>query len=75
MTPSISHVFAGQFLKWELPSPMRTTGLVLTDAHNGLRVLSRAAAERINLAQAGMAHASELPDQIARYQLSYVERL
>jgi glycosyltransferase involved in cell wall biosynthesis len=32
----------------------------LTDAHNGLRLVSRDVAARINLAFAGMAHASEL---------------
>lgn len=32
----------------------------LTDAHNGLRLLTRDVASRINLAFAGMAHASEL---------------
>lgn len=50
-----------------------TTGLALTDAHNGLRVLTRTAAERIDLTQTGMAHASELLSQIARHRLSYVE--
>lgn len=50
-----------------------TTGLALTDAHNGLRVLSRVAAESIDLTQTGMAHASELLSQIARHRLSYVE--
>lgn len=50
-----------------------TTGLALTDAHNGLRVLSRSAANRIDLAQTGMAHASELLSQIARQRLRYVE--
>lgn len=50
-----------------------TTGLALTDAHNGLRVLTRVAAERIDLTQTGMAHASELLSQIARHRLSYVE--
>lgn len=50
-----------------------TTGLALTDAHNGLRVLSRSAAERIALTHVGMAHASELLSQIARHGLSYVE--
>ncbi|GAA2116826.1 glycosyltransferase family 2 protein [Nocardioides bigeumensis] len=50
-----------------------TTGLALTDAHNGLRVLSRYAAQRISLTQAGMAHASELLNQIAHHRLRHVE--
>ncbi|HEX9881027.1 MAG TPA: glycosyltransferase family 2 protein, partial [Hyphomicrobium sp.] len=35
-----------------------TTGLMLTDTHNGLRVLSRSAAERLRIRQNRMAHAS-----------------
>ena len=40
------------------------TGAKLTDAHNGLRVLSRKAAEQINLTNDRMAHASEIIDQL-----------
>lgn len=49
------------------------TGLALTDTHNGLRLLSRMAASRIRIRQAGMAHASEILTQIARERLSFVE--
>ena len=35
----------------------------LTDAHNGLRVLSRKAAECLDISQFGMAHASEIIQQ------------
>jgi polyprenyl-phospho-N-acetylgalactosaminyl synthase len=49
------------------------TGLHLTDAHNGLRLLTRAAAERIRIRQPGMAHASELLVAIAHERLPYVE--
>jgi glycosyltransferase involved in cell wall biosynthesis len=38
----------------------RTSGTRLTDAHNGLRVVSRSVAAQIQLAHAGMAYASEL---------------
>jgi glycosyltransferase involved in cell wall biosynthesis len=41
-----------------------TTGTKLTDAHNGMRVLSRTVAERLNITQNGMAHASEIVAQI-----------
>jgi glycosyltransferase involved in cell wall biosynthesis len=41
-----------------------TTGMALTDAHNGLRVIDRRLLERIHLKQNRMAHASELIDQI-----------
>jgi len=50
-----------------------TTGLKVTDTHNGLRVLSRSAAALIQLRQRGMAHASELEGLIARHRLSWVE--
>jgi hypothetical protein len=50
-----------------------TSGLLLSDAHNGLRVLSRKAAEAIHLHQDRMAHASEIYDQISRARLTYRE--
>lgn len=50
-----------------------TTGLALTDAHNGLRLLTRRAAEVIHLRQNRMAHASEILDQISASGLRYVE--
>jgi len=49
------------------------SGVNLTDCHNGLRVLSRKAAERICLRQDRMAHASELYDQIKAAGLTYRE--
>jgi glycosyltransferase involved in cell wall biosynthesis len=50
-----------------------TTGLRLTDAHNGLRVMTAAAARRLHIHQDGMAHASELIEQVGRLGLRYVE--
>ena len=50
------------------------TGLWLTDAHNGLRVLNRRAAEGIDLLENGYAHASEILNQIRRLGLRCVER-
>ena len=50
-----------------------TTGLRLTDSHNGLRVLTRKAAQSINLLQNRMAHASEILEQIASNKLKYIE--
>ena len=50
-----------------------TTGLPLTDAHNGLRLFSRAAAARLQLTQNGMAHASEILSEVARLRLPYRE--
>jgi glycosyltransferase involved in cell wall biosynthesis len=50
-----------------------TTGMPLTDAHNGLRVLSRGLVEQIHLEQNRMAHASELIDQIAEGKAKWAE--
>jgi polyprenyl-phospho-N-acetylgalactosaminyl synthase len=50
-----------------------TTGMRLSDAHNGLRLLTRHAATRIHMRQNRMAHASEIQEQIHRAGLSYVE--
>lgn len=49
------------------------SGLRITDTHNGLRALSRAAAERIQLRADRMAHASEILDQIAGHRLAWAE--
>lgn len=50
-----------------------TTGLKLTDAHNGLRVFSRAAASRLRITQDRMAHASEITSKIRSLGLTFVE--
>jgi len=50
-----------------------TSGVALTDAHNGLRAMRRSAAERIHLTIDGMAHASEIVDQIYRLRLRVTE--
>ncbi len=50
-----------------------TTGLKITDTHNGLRVMTATAAARIKIEQNGMAHASEILSQVADLKLSYCE--
>lgn len=50
-----------------------TTGLRLSDAHNGLRVMTADCARRIRIRQDGMAHASEIIHQIRELSLDYVE--
>jgi len=50
-----------------------TTGLDLTDAHNGLRLLTRRAAERLRIRQNRMAHASELLGWLAESGLKVAE--
>ncbi len=50
-----------------------TSGLKLSDAHNGLRAFSRRAAERFDIQLDRMAHASELIDQVRSSGLPYRE--
>ena len=45
----------------------------VSDVHNGLRAFSRAAAQRLDITMDGMAHASEILDQVKRRGLRYVE--
>jgi len=50
-----------------------TSGVRLTDTHNGLRAFSREAAGRIDIQLDRMAHASEIIDQISASGLPYLE--
>lgn len=50
-----------------------TTGLALTDTHNGLKAFSRHAAQTIRIRQNRMAHCSEILEQIAEKRLRAVE--
>jgi glycosyltransferase involved in cell wall biosynthesis len=50
-----------------------TTRLRVSDAHNGLRVLSSAAAAKLHIRQNRMAHASEILKQIRHLGLRYIE--
>ena len=50
-----------------------TTGLRLTDAHNGLRVIRTDAARKVNLQQDRMAHATEIVLQLGRTRLPWAE--
>ncbi|VEI12931.1 glycosyltransferase family 2 protein [Trueperella bialowiezensis] len=49
------------------------TGMNLTDAHNGLRVLRRDAAARLDLTMHRMAHASQIINQLASMNLRWAE--
>lgn len=51
----------------------RTTHMRLTDAHNGLRLLSRKAASKLDLKQNRMAHASEIVAQLGSSGLPWAE--
>jgi glycosyltransferase involved in cell wall biosynthesis len=50
-----------------------TTGLQVTDAHNGMRAMTRRGAGVVRLRQNRMAHASEILEQIGTSGLNYVE--
>jgi len=50
-----------------------TSGVKLTDAHNGLRLLTRSAAQRLRITQNRMAHASEIVQQIHDLRLAVAE--
>jgi glycosyltransferase involved in cell wall biosynthesis len=50
-----------------------TTGMPLTDAHNGLRVIGRSLLGSLHIRQNRMAHASELIEQIGRADAKWAE--
>ena len=50
-----------------------TSGLKLTDAHNGLRVFNRHVAQTLNITMNDMAHASEIIEKIKQNNYSYKE--
>lgn len=50
-----------------------TSGMALTDAHNGLRVIDRGVLERVHLDQNRMAHASELVDKVGHLKVRWAE--
>ncbi len=50
-----------------------TTGLHLTDVHNGFRAFRASAIAKLSLQQDGMAHASEITAQIKKQKLNYRE--
>ena len=50
-----------------------TTGLRVSDSHNGLRAMTRKGASRLSIRQNRMAHASEILQQIADSGLNYIE--
>ena len=49
------------------------TGILLTDAHNGLRALNKKALNTIHFQQPGMAHASEILYAVKNNSLRYAE--
>jgi glycosyltransferase involved in cell wall biosynthesis len=49
------------------------TGVLLSDAHNGLRVFNRKALQKIRITENRMAHATEIISGIRKEKLRYVE--
>jgi len=49
------------------------SGIKLTDTHNGFRAFSRSAAEKIQITQDRMEHASEIIDEIAKKHIKFRE--
>lgn len=50
-----------------------TTGLKITDTHNGIRAFKAGALRKIAITQNRMAHSSEILSEIARNRLTYCE--
>ena len=50
-----------------------STGLKLTDTHNGLRAMTASVATRIRMQQDRMAHASEILEEISRKNIAFRE--
>jgi hypothetical protein len=49
------------------------TRLNVTDTHNGFRAFNALAAQRIEISQNHMAHATQILSEIGRHQLRYTE--
>lgn len=75
LSDSKTNVSAGRKFFLKLASLMNFvfTGILLTDAHNGLRVFNRNTAEKIVLKENRMAHASEFLAQIKKQKLRFAE--
>lgn len=60
-------------LKMAIKFSNMTSGLKLTDTHNGLRVFNRTVAESMQITVPDMAHASEILEIIADKKYRYIE--
>ena len=60
-------------LKTAIAFSNATSGVRLTDTHNGLRAFSRVGASALSIKQNRMAHASEIVEQVGKAGLRYVE--
>lgn len=62
-----------KILKLAIAFSNSTSGVKLTDTHNGLRVFNRKVAENIQITMPDMAHASEILEIISKNKYSYKE--
>ena len=69
MMPAIKRLVLRALIPWH----NLFVGLHLTDIHNGARALSRSVAERLVITQDGMAHNSEIAQQVAALNVRYRE--
>jgi glycosyltransferase involved in cell wall biosynthesis len=60
-------------LKWATLLTKLSTGLKITDTHNGMRAFKAEALRKLTITQNKMAHASEILSEIARNKLTYRE--
>lgn len=63
----------GFILKSAIQFSNFTSGIKLTDTHNGLRVFNRRVAEKMQITMSDMAHASEILEIIRENNFSYTE--
>lgn len=61
------------FLKLSVMFTNLTTGLSLTDSHNGLRAFTAKGARNIRITQNKMAHASEILEKISQQKIPFKE--
>jgi polyprenyl-phospho-N-acetylgalactosaminyl synthase len=60
-------------LKAAIKFTNKTSGIKLTDAHNGIRAFTRKVAEELNISNPDMSHASEIIEKIAANKYKYKE--
>lgn len=80
-------IFGSRFLSFDNKLPLKKrillkiaryinflfTGLLLSDAHNGLRILNKKAVNSINITENGMAHATEFLFEVKLHKLTWKE--
>jgi glycosyltransferase involved in cell wall biosynthesis len=65
--------FKKAMLKLAVKFTNSTSGIKLSDTHNGLRVFNRSVAEQLNIVNSDFSHASEIIETIANKKFKYKE--